>query len=522
MRQMRRRLGDAFTRPGEELSRWGRFLRFQLELWRFCMRRLNDHNVGEMSAALSFRTIFALIPILVFALLAMKSLGMIEESKQSLRRFLDLSGLAQMEAIRPVEPHEPQPVTGHAMEDTQGAATARPGRPAIDAPGENPAGQPTDGAAVETPGNQRTDAAQAGTAQTEAAQADAIAEPEEVEPEVYNVAAKIEELVTNIEDKLTLARMGPAGAILLIWTAVGLLMTMESSLNRIFGAPRSRPWLRRVLLFWAALTLGPVALAAAAYTGRSLLAMVEQVSYLGWMLVVVGWAGPIAVGMLVVAALYKTLPNTRVRNDAAVGGAVVAVPLWLTARWALAWYVEQFVTETNWNIYGVLGLVPLFFLWLNLSWLIFLFGAELAHTATNLGRMKLAEKFENAVIGPSDFLAVALAVARRFQSGQGASYVDDVADTVNLPGELAARIMNRLTAARILCAVNGDETAGYTLARPAGRIELTEVLDVADPPPHDRVPEHDGAVWTGVETVRGQVRGSIAGKTVEQLLGNKS
>ena len=66
MGNIRRRVEEAFNRPGDELSRLARFLRFQLELWRFCARRLRENNLMAMSAALSFRTIFAMIPIRLF------------------------------------------------------------------------------------------------------------------------------------------------------------------------------------------------------------------------------------------------------------------------------------------------------------------------------------------------------------------------------------------------------------------------------------------------------------------------
>src|SRR5262245_56815112 len=84
------------TRPGEELGRLARFVQFQIRLWRFCAARLHTNNLPAIAAALSFRTIFALIPFLVLAFLAAGALGVIDDSKQSLRSFLEASGFSQI------------------------------------------------------------------------------------------------------------------------------------------------------------------------------------------------------------------------------------------------------------------------------------------------------------------------------------------------------------------------------------------------------------------------------------------
>src|SRR5262245_50386454 len=87
------------TRPADEFGRLAAFVRFQAQLWRFCARRLQSNNLLAMSAALSFRTIFALVPTLVLAFLAAGALGVLEDSKRSLRQFLDASGFGTIAAI---------------------------------------------------------------------------------------------------------------------------------------------------------------------------------------------------------------------------------------------------------------------------------------------------------------------------------------------------------------------------------------------------------------------------------------
>ena len=87
---------NLLTSPGKELGRWVRFLRFQIQLWRFCARRLAEQNAMAMSAALSFRTMFALIPLLVLAVLILGAVGILDQGKKSLHQFLEATGLTEI------------------------------------------------------------------------------------------------------------------------------------------------------------------------------------------------------------------------------------------------------------------------------------------------------------------------------------------------------------------------------------------------------------------------------------------
>ena len=98
---IRKRIEALRAAPGEELGRWARFLRFQIRLWRFCGRRLREHNAVAMSSALSFRTIFALVPVLVLALVVVKSVGGMGDRDQERYRHLPYVGILRPEVYMP-------------------------------------------------------------------------------------------------------------------------------------------------------------------------------------------------------------------------------------------------------------------------------------------------------------------------------------------------------------------------------------------------------------------------------------
>jgi membrane protein len=450
MKQIRERIEQMLATPGQELGRFTRFIVSQVELWRFCARRLHQNNVEAMSAALSFRTIFAMIPVLAMALLAMKTVGALEDSRQSLRRFLEASGFAQIATV-------------HGSE-TQPAGTT--------------ATAPTTG-------------------------------------KVINVAERIEEAFAEVNSKLTFERIGPIGGALLIWTALTLLTTMEQSLNRIFEARSDRPIVRRVLLYWSTMTLGPIALAAASYLGNRAMDTVRGAPGSSWVLLAVGWAGPIVIGIIVLSLVYALLPNTNVRFEAALGGAVVAVPLWLVAKWAFSLYVRHLVVKGN--LYGMLGVLPLFLMWLSLSWWIFLFGAQLAHTAANLTRMRLAEQAGRIVLGPSDLVGAALALARNYQTGLGSMTRDEMAATLNLPSSSVQWLIDRLNASELLINANRKTDAAFLLCKPPGQITLIEVVRAGDPR-SAQATSADDTISKAVAQFQSRANSSLEGLTLADLL----
>lgn len=463
-----------------------------IHIARLVERRLSDSQVMSLSAALSFRTIFALIPTLVIAFLAAKSLGSLEDSKRSLRAFLNASGFAQIAAI-------PDASTQPAGNGEPGPST-QAGEPGA-VPASAPASAPT--VVIDGGGGKVADGSLL---------------------EVINVAAKIEEVVESVEDKLTFERIGPIGAILLIWSALTLMMTIEYSLNRIFGAPESPAWVRRMLIYWSTLTLGPVILAAAVYIGRRTIETFHDAPVLSNFLVGVGVVGPVAVGVVLLTLVYMLVPNTRVPPLGAAAGATVAVLLWLVAKWGFSVYVAHFVLKGN--LYGVLGVLPLFLLWLNISWTMFLLGAEVARLVSVPSSPAAAAPETPKWLGPTDALAVLLLVGQRFRRGDGAAREGDLGRDLGLAPELVRPLVDRLRDAGCVHAVPAVGAAepgdvdrpdpAIVLARDPARIEVRSLPGWESGLPAAVLGENP--VRAAAARVRAQVGNALGELTLADLL----
>jgi membrane protein len=181
--------------------------------------------------------------------------------------------------------------------------------------------------------------------------------------------------------------LGTVGLLLLVATALAMVLTIDRTLNAIWRVRRPRPIAQRILVYWAGLTLGPLALGVslsltsyAVSASRGLVAALP--GGFGLLLEVIQFGGLAAA----TAGLFHYVPNTDVRwRHAWAGGLFVAVAF-EGAKKGLAWYVDSVPTYSA--VYGAFATVPILLLWIYLGWVIVLLGAVIAAYAPSL-RMRM-------------------------------------------------------------------------------------------------------------------------------------
>jgi membrane protein len=172
-------------------------------------------------------------------------------------------------------------------------------------------------------------------------------------------------------------KLGVAGLAVLLVTAIALTLTIDRTLNGIWRVKKPRSLTQRVLIYWAAITLGPLLLAASlAVTSYVLSASTGLVGVL-----------PVGVRFLLdvlqfflvagaMATLYRYVPNTHVKwAHAWAGGIFVAAGIGI-AKKALAFYLGNVPTYSL--IYGAFATLPILLVWIYLAWIIVLMGAVIA------------------------------------------------------------------------------------------------------------------------------------------------
>jgi len=179
------------------------------------------------------------------------------------------------------------------------------------------------------------------------------------------------------------SRIGAVGLAVLAVTALALMMTIDRTLNAIWRVRRVRPLGRRLLIYWAALTVGPLVLGASLTLTSTMLSASR-----GWVGAIPGAFGllldavQLALLVLVAAGLFFFVPNTEVKwRHALAGGLFVGIAIEV-AKKALAWYVSAAPALTS--VYGAFSIVPILLLWVYLLWVVVLLGAVMVAYAPAL------------------------------------------------------------------------------------------------------------------------------------------
>jgi membrane protein len=167
--------------------------------------------------------------------------------------------------------------------------------------------------------------------------------------------------------------------LVMLFSALSMMISIEDRLNRIWRVHQPRRWSSRLLLYWAALTLGPIlvvgGIAASSYvTAMPLLHGAYDFGLsIGQRLL---GLLPFVVTFITLWLMYAVIPNIRVsRSDAAIGALLGAV-LFEIARWGFTVFVRN--AQTYQQIYGVLAAIPIFLLWIYLSWVIVILAGSIA------------------------------------------------------------------------------------------------------------------------------------------------
>lgn len=209
------------------------------------------------------------------------------------------------------------------------------------------------------------------------------------------------------------AKLTLIGTAALVVTALMLLMTIDRVFNQIWGVRRPRPLLTRLTVHWFVLTLGPVALGASVLaTGHlvaSSVAFAGKDSWLGEFFSTV--VSPVLL-CTVFTFLYYSVPNHRVRVAHAFAGGIAATLAFLLMQQLFGLFLARIPTYTL--IYGTFATLPIFLLWLYLSWVVILLGAILSASLPGfLERSRVLSPFPGDRAWAATAILAALAAAQR-------------------------------------------------------------------------------------------------------------
>ncbi len=287
--------------------------------------------------------------------------------------------------------------------------------------------------------------------------------------------------ILHFVDRTNVSTLGVVGLCTLVYTSVSLISSVEAALNEVWGARAARPFLRQLTDYVTLLVTTPILVlvattfATAAQSShlvellRGLLGIGQLIDFL------LRFTSIVVVGMALFA-IYEILPNVHVRPASALLGAVVSALLWQALLIA---HVQFQMGVAGYNaLYSVMGAIPIFLVWMYLSWLIVLSGAQVA--ACHQNQRAMGERFSARRVDQALRERVALAlvalVVRDFRAGARRTEAA-LADDLQLPRAAVGEILSALARAGVLARSEVGREVFYLPARDPAILRTSDVRD---------------------------------------------
>lgn len=287
------------------------------------------------------------------------------------------------------------------------------------------------------------------------------------------MAATINEFIVNIQS----GKLGAAGVVGLIFVGIMLLARIEETFNDIWGVTHGRSLFSQIVHYWAAITLGPLLILTALglKTSQHFTATQEWLGRLPLMEGTFFAFLPYVLFCGTFALFYKMIPNTQVNWSAALVGAAIAGYLAQLNTLFNGIYVSQVITSKQ--IYGHLGILPVFLIGLYFSWLIMLLGAQIAYAFQNRHTYFQDRLAENVNQRGREFIALRLMIyiGQQFQTGSAPPTAALLADNLGIPSRLVSLVLSHLTQAQLVREL-GEGHYAYVPGRPLDKITCDDIL----------------------------------------------
>jgi len=277
-------------------------------------------------------------------------------------------------------------------------------------------------------------------------------------------------------------RMGAVGLIFLLVAVVSLLTNVEKAFNHVWGVPEVRPIMRRFSDYLSVILVGPVLIISAismtsSLANNNLVQKLIEMQMVGSLILLLFKVAPFVFMWLAFTVLYVFMSNIKVEWRAGFIGGVAGGTLWQLAQWG---YVNFQVGVAKYNaIYGTMAALPIFMIWLYLSWVIVLFGLGVTYAKQNLrtGGRDLRGSEVSRRCYEQVALVLLVTLADRFSRGDKPLSQQELAKYLFIPSRLCRSILRLLVSIGFVAEVsNRLGRSSYQLGRSAEDLPVAEII----------------------------------------------
>ncbi len=338
------------------------------------------------------------------------------------------------------------------------------------------------------------------------------------------VADKIIAFSSTMLDSAKGGMIAGVGVLLLLWTVIRLLSNIEGALNEIWGVQQGRPILRKVSDYLSIVMVCPFLIiasgSATVYVASQITGVSNALPFSETLNHLISFglkALPVVAIWSVFTFLYGFMPNTKVRFLSALLAGIVAGTLYHCFQEI---YVFTQIGVARYNaIYGSFAALPLFLIWLQISWMIALFGAEVSFAIQNVNVYELdpGDKGVSLARKKLHTLELARQASLDFEGGRPPMSDEELSKLLEIPVRTTRQILFELVSSGILSeTLRADGARAYQPALPTERITPERVLSAVESLGEEQEPRH-GKMPLTLEALRKAVESSAANKPLSKI-----
>lgn len=260
------------------------------------------------------------------------------------------------------------------------------------------------------------------------------------------------------------------GLVFMLWTVTILIRNIELAFNRIWQVKKPRSFFRTVTDYMGMFILAPIIIVVTSGVSIFVVSFANETEGFELLAPMVRrlWdLTPYVLMSAVFIALYVFMPNTKVKLRCAIGPGILAG---VAMQGLQLFYIHSQIWVSSYNaIYGSFAALPLFMLWVQISWNICLFGAELCYTSQNMEES--AFRTETYEISPRYRLIMSMMlmshICRRFEKGEKPYTALELKLKTNIPIRVAQELLYELTNMHMVSEVTSDEKGEESVYQPA-------------------------------------------------------
>ncbi len=317
------------------------------------------------------------------------------------------------------------------------------------------------------------------------------------------------------------------GMIVLFWAVIKVLGNIENSFNDIWRIKKARPIGRKVSDYLSIMLLCPILIILAnsvtVFITTQVTLITEKIALLGIFSAVIFSVLsllPCCLIWVLFTFLYIFIPNTKVHFSSGILAGIIAGTIYQIIQWA---YITFQVGAAKYNaIYGSFAALPLFLIWLQLSWLIVLFGAELSFARQNIDTCE----FEPDSLRISDYFKKLLSLqtchllVRNFAEGIGPLTAAEISKRLDIPIRLVHQILYELVACGIISDTRTEEynELAYQPARDINTLTIKFVVESLEDRGIDNIPVAQTAGLRVISEILQSFREEIEKSRMNRLL----